>query len=187
MNQTLRRIWDIISTVLVVLVVLLAVALVGVRLVGIQTYAVVSGSMEPLYPTGSLLYVRKVDPADLKVGDSITFLLDEDTVATHQIVEILPDEEDAEVLRFRTKGIANETPDGEPVHCNNIIGKPLFAIPYMGYFAYAIQNPPGLYLAIGGAAILIVLAFLPDLLKDEKKGKAKLPEQNGDSDQGVTP
>lgn len=167
MNKTLKTVWNIISTVIVVIVVLLAVLLVGVRLFGITTYAVISGSMEPVYPTGSLLYVKPTDPEDLKVGDSITFLIDEDTVATHRIVEILPDDNDG-IIRFRTKGDANNEADGSPVHQNNIIGKPMFAIPYLGYFANFIQNPPGLYLAIGAAAVLVILVFLPDLLKDDK-------------------
>lgn len=131
-NKALKKIWNIVTSVLVALVVLLAVALVGVRLFGVRTYAVMSGSMEPTYPTGSLLYVKRVDPADLKVGDSITFMLDEDTVATHRIIEILPDEEEKDVIRFRTQGDANDTPDGTPVHCKNVIGKPVFAIPYLG-------------------------------------------------------
>ena len=169
MNQSLKKVWNVVSTVLVVLVVLLAVALVGVRLVGIKTYAVVSGSMEPTYPTGSLLYVKSVDANELQVGDAITFMVDEDTVATHRIIEILPDEEDSSVLRFRTKGDANDTPDGTPVHYKNIIGKPVFSIPYLGYVAHFVQNPPGLYLTIGAAAILVVLVFLPDLFKDDKK------------------
>lgn len=167
MNKTLKTVWNIISTVIVVIVVLLAVLLVGVRLFGITTYAVISGSMEPVYPTGSLLYVKPTDPEDLKVGDSITFLIDEDTVATHRIVEILPDDDNG-IIRFRTKGDANNEADGSPVHQNNIIGKPMFAIPYLGYFANFIQNPPGLYLAIGAAAVLVILVFLPDLLKDDK-------------------
>ena len=161
------------TSALVALVVLLAVFLVGVRLFGLRTYAVMSGSMEPTYPTGSLLYVKKVDPAELKVGDSITFMLDEDTVATHRIIEILPDEEEKDVIRFRTQGDANDTPDGTPVHCKNVIGKPVFAIPYLGYFAHMIQKPPGLYLALGAAAILIVLVFLPDFIKEEKKDADK--------------
>lgn len=169
MKQSVRKVWNIVSTVLVVLVVLLAVALVGVRLVGIRTYAVVSGSMEPTYPTGSLLYVKSADASELQVGDAITFMVDEDTVATHRIIEILPDEEDSSVLRFRTQGDANDTPDGTPVHYKNIIGKPVFSVPYLGYVAHFVQNPPGLYLTIGAAAILVVLVFLPDLFKEEKK------------------
>ena len=171
MNQTLKKIWNVISTILVVLVVLLAVALVGVRLVGIKTYAVTSGSMEPTYPTGSLIYVKSMDAKDLKVGDTITFMLDEYTVATHRIIEIIPDEEDSSVLRFRTQGDANDTPDGTPVHYKNVIGKPVFSVPYLGYFAHVVQNPPGLYLAIGFALVLVLLVFLPDMLDDKKEEK----------------
>ena len=65
MSHSFKKVWNTVSTVLVVLVVLLAVALVGVRLVGLNTYVVLSGSMEPTYHTGSLLYVKSVDPADI--------------------------------------------------------------------------------------------------------------------------
>lgn len=176
---------NIIGTVFVVLAVVLAVALVGVRLVGIRPYAVVSGSMEPVYPTGSLLYVRRVAADTLAVGDAITFMLDEDTVATHRIIEIIPDEEEG-VLRFRTQGDANDTPDGTPVHEKNIIGKPLFAIPYLGYFAHFVQKPLGLYLAIGFAAVLAVLVFLPED-KKEKDGRSAdgSAEDDGGKPQGT--
>lgn len=109
MNQSFKKIWNVISTVLVVLVVLLAVALVGVRLVGIKTYAVISGSMEPTYPTGSLLYVKSVNAQELRVGDAITFMLDEDTVATHRIIEIIPDDEDKAYLGGETTNERKES------------------------------------------------------------------------------
>ena len=183
MRKCVKKIWDAICSVLVALVVILAIALVGVRVVGIKTYSVVSGSMEPTYSTGSLLYVKSVDSKDLKVGDAITFMLDEDTVATHRIIEIIPDEEDSSVIRFRTQGDANDTADGTPVHYKNIIGKPVFAIPYLGYFAHFVQNPPGLYLAIGFAAILVVLIFLPDFFNNDKKSRdKKLCEKDGAND-----
>lgn len=171
---------NIIGTGFVVLAVILAAALVGVRLVGIRPYAVVSGSMEPVYPTGSLLYVRRVAADTLAVGDAITFLLDEDTVATHRIIEIIPDEEEG-VLRFRTQGDANDTPDGTPVHEKNIIGKPLFAIPYLGYFTHFVQKPPGLYLAIGFAAVLAVLVFLPE---DKQAKDGRTAESTAEDDGG---
>lgn len=46
MSHSFKKIWNVVSTVLVALVVLLAVALVGVRLVGLNTYVVLSGSMD---------------------------------------------------------------------------------------------------------------------------------------------
>ena len=64
----LRKIWNAVSTALVVLVVILALLLVGARLVGLQVFTVLSGSMEPTYHTGSLIYVKKVDPLTVQAG-----------------------------------------------------------------------------------------------------------------------
>ncbi len=167
MKSTFFKIWNTVTNLIVALAILLAIALVGVRLVGLQVYTVLSGSMEPAYHTGSLIYVKSVPYTELESGDVITFMLDEDTVATHRIVEVVPDEEDAEVLRYRTKGDANESEDGSLVHYKNIIGTPVFTIPGLGYFANFIQNPPGTYIAISVGAILILMIFLPDLLTDD--------------------
>lgn len=171
MNSKVKKIWNIVSTSLVVLVAIFAVLLVGARLVGLDVLYVASGSMEPEYPTGSLLYIKKIDPFSIEVGQTITFMLDEDTLATHRVVEIIPDETDPSVIRFRTKGDANQANDGTPVHCNNVVGTPVFSIPYLGYVAAYIQNPPGTYIAISAGAILLLLVFLPDLFDDKTKSK----------------
>lgn len=172
-----KKIFSAVTTVLVVLAVLLAVALVGVRVVGYTPYTILSGSMEPTYHVGSLIYVKQVDPADLKVGDPITFALDEDTIATHRIIEIVPDEEDPSVLRFATKGDANDVADGSLVHYKNIIGTPVFTVPYLGYVADYIQHPPGMYTAIAAGVILLLLVFVPDMFDDDKKKKKDKPEE----------
>ncbi len=166
-KSALLRIWNVFTTVLVAVAVVLAVTLAGVRLVGLQVFTVLSGSMEPVYHVGSLIYVQTIDPADLVVGDDISFMLDEDTVATHRIVGIVPDENDPSVLRFRTKGTANEQEDGSLVHYKNVIGKPIFTIPYLGYVANYIQNPPGTYIAVSIGAVVMFLVFLPDLFGGE--------------------
>ena len=177
MNKTIKKLWNTVTTLLVVIVVILALLLVGARVVGLQVFTVLSGSMEPTYHVGSLIYVKSVDYTELHSGDVITFMLDEDTVATHRIVEVVPDEEDPTVLRYRTKGDANEAEDGSLVHYMNVIGTPVFTIPQLGYLASYIQNPPGTYIAISAGAILIMLVFLPDLFgSDEKK---KIEEDKG--------
>lgn len=173
MNKTVKRIWNGFTTVLVAAVAILAILLVGVRLIGMQVFTVLSGSMEPTYPVGSLLYVKETDPFALESGDVITFMLDEDTVATHRIVEVVPDETDPTVIRFRTKGDANEAEDGSLVHYKNVIGTPVFSIPKLGYIASYIQEPPGMYIAICAGAILLLLVFLPDLFASEDKSDRK--------------
>ena len=180
MNKTIKKIWNWISGVLVGIVVLLAIALVGVRLIGLEPYVVLSGSMEPTYHVGSLIYVKDVDPYELESGDVITFMLDEDTVATHRIVEVVPDENDSTVVRFKTKGDANDAEDGSLVHYKNVIGSPVFTIPQLGYVANYIQNPPGTYIAISAGAILLLLVFLPDLFgSDDEEKKQKQKKKRG--------
>ena len=167
--KILAKIWNWITSVIVGLIVILAILLVGARLIGLQVFTVLSGSMEPNYHVGSLIYVKDVDPFELESGDVITFMLDEDTVATHRVVGVVPDEEDPSVIRFRTKGDANEAEDGSLVHYKNVIGSPVFTIPKLGYVASYIQNPPGTYIAISGGAVFLILLFLPDLLKEDEK------------------
>lgn len=171
MSKTLKKIWNFISTVLVAVVVLLALLLAGARIFGLQVFTVLSGSMEPTYHTGSLIYVKKVDPFTIQPGQPITFMLDEKTVATHRVVGVVPDEEDTTVIRFRTKGDANEAEDGTLVHYKNVIGEPVFSIPYLGYLAEYIQHPPGMYVAISAGAVLLLLVFIPDIFSDDEKKK----------------
>ena len=53
----------------------------------------------------------------------------------------------------------------------NVLGEVKFSIPYLGYLASYIQEPPGSYVAISVGAILLLLVFLPDLIfeTDEEK------------------
>lgn len=189
MPNTLKKVWNVISTIVVVLVVIFAVLLIGVRLLGVQVYSVISGSMEPEYPVGSLIYVKEVKPSEIQVGDVITFVLSNETPATHRVIAI-----DKDNQLFYTQGDANYQINEEtgekvymedpPVHFNNLIGKPVFKIPALGYIAYYIQHPPGMYIAIAAGAILLILAFLPDLFKKEKKENKCLPADDGDINQG---
>ena len=173
MPKKVKKIWDTVTTVLVVLVVIFAIFLMGSRLVGLQVFHVISPSMEPTYSVGDLLYVKTVDPDSVKVGDPITFVLNEDLiVATHRVVAI-----DGENRQFTTKGDANETEDSAPVHFNNLVGVPVFSIPLLGYVSAYIQSPPGMYVAIGLGVVLLAAVFLPDLLtKKSKNEKAQEDE-----------
>ena len=172
MPKNIKKIWDAVSTVLVILVVAFAVFLMGSRLVGLQVFNVVSGSMEPTYSVGDLIYVKTVDPDSVKVGEPITFVLNEDlVVATHRVVSI-----DRENNQFITKGDANETADANPVHFNNLIGVPVFSIPLLGYVSAFIQNPPGKYIAIVCGIALLAVVFLPDMLSKKKKEETPAAE-----------
>lgn len=165
MSKGVKKVWDAVTTTLVTLVVLFAIFLMGSRLVGLQVFTVVSGSMEPTYSVGDLIYVKTVDPDSIKVGDPITFVMNEDLdVATHRVTAV-----DSENREFTTKGDANKNEDANPVHFNNLIGKPIFAIPLLGYVSAYIQSPPGMYIAIALGIVLLAMVFLPDLINKSKK------------------
>ena len=203
-----RRVWNAVSTVLVLGVVLLAFLLVGVRLVGLTPYAVLSGSMEPTYHVGSLIYVGKIAPEEITVGTPITFVVNEDLLlATHRVVDIevqttksvpMVDEAGQPVLDaqgnpvsqevpldepayyFTTKGDANDAIDGTPVYYKNVVGKPVFSLPYLGYLSSWLQTRQGMIMGISIALVLLLLTFLPDLLSladdEPQKERKKRPE-----------
>ena len=169
MSDEIRKIWNGVTTALVVIVVILAILLVGLRFAGLQIYTVLSGSMEPVYRVGSLIYVKTVETRELEAGDVITFRLEGDTVMTHRIVEVIADGEDTSRIQFRTKGDANNMVDGALVQEHKVLGSPVFSIPLLGYLAHFIQNPPGTYLTVSAGALLLLLVLLPDLLCQKKK------------------
>ena len=177
MKKTIKNIWNLISTLLVLAVVAIAILLAGVKLVGLEPLIVQSGSMEPDYPTGSIVYIQDVDPADLKQWDVITYRLTDTTLSTHRIIELV--EVDGQTM-FRTKGDANDSADEGYVAPSQVVGKTLFAIPYLGFFVAELQTTRGTYLAISAGAVLLLFLILPDLLfgEDEdkkKKAKAQMP------------
>jgi len=164
-----KKLINIVSTVLVVLMTLCAVFLMGSRIVGFRCFNIISPSMAPLYNVGDLIYVKEVDPSTVEVGDVITFVANEDLiVGTHRVTRI-----DEANQRFYTKGDANEVEDGSPVHFNNLIGVPRFSIPLLGYVSAFIQNPPGTYITLGVGLVLIALVFVPDFLPRKKDGEAE--------------
>ena len=170
----LARIWDILSTVIVMIVVCIAVVLVELRIKGYQAYTVLSGSMEPSYRVGSLVYVKPVNTADLRVGDVISFMANSSTIVTHRIVDIVEkvDASGEEITFYKTKGDANNDADGSLVHEQNVLGLLRFSIPLLGYFSYSIQRPPGLYIMLFTGMALIITVFMPSVEKETRKGVA---------------
>lgn len=194
MSKTFKSVWNVVSSALIGAVLILAILLSGVRIFGLQVFTVLSGSMEPLYHTGSLIYVKDVDdPTAVPDGTVITYMANEDTVVTHRVVGAVPDEEDPSVVRYRTKGDANDIEDGTLVHYKNIIGTPVFTIPGLGYVANFIQHPPGSYLTISFGAVFVLLLFLPELIsalsddKEEESASRKKPAKKKKQKQKISP
>lgn len=160
--DALRKFFDGFSTVVLILLAALVLVLYATRLFGIQPFAVLSGSMEPSYHTGSLVYVKSVAPEEIKVGDPITFTISGSTVVTHRVVEIKSAER-----KFVTKGDANETKDSA-IGFDCLIGRVVFTVPVLGYVAVFLSAPYGKAILILLFAVSIVMILISESLKKKK-------------------
>lgn len=176
MNPKLKKSLKIVSDVLVILVVILAILLHGLQLFGLKPYSVLSGSMQSVYPTYSLLYIRDVEPDTLEVGDVITYKMGNDMLCTHRIVEIVPDDDHPDIFRFRTKGDENDVTD-PLVEYEDVVGKAVFCVPYLGWLATNISQPPGKYIAVTVAIALILIEIMISIVLDDKDKKKSQTEQ----------
>lgn len=109
-------------------------------LVGGVPLTVLTGSMRPQLPPGTLVVVRPVPIEDIAVGDVITFQIEsgQPAVATHRVIARGVDSASGEV-RFTTQGDANNTPDPHRVQEAQIRGKVWYAVPYLGWVNQAID------------------------------------------------
>ena len=173
MNRQMIKMLKGLATAMVVASILFAFLISGVRILGFDVFGVLTGSMEPAYPVGSLIYVKPVDTQQLRVNDVITFSVTPGVIATHRIVEVVPDENNPLVVRYRTKGDANNDVDAALVSAGNIVGKVMFCMPALGHVASYIQEPPGLYVAILVCVLMIAFVFFTDSLDEKMKKKGK--------------
>lgn len=165
--RTLSRIWKAFQTlVLILLGVILATVLV-LRVNGFQFLTVLSGSMEPELPVGSVIVVQPVGSYDsISVGDDVTFYAGtQGTVVTHRVID-----KDPETMTVTTQGIANNAADA-PIPYENIIGTVQFDIPVIGFFLTSLSTIQGK--AITGIVIVAFLAltFLIPNLFEENEGE----------------
>lgn len=166
-ENAVYKVINIITTVVLAVLVIFAALLTVPKMAGMDTYVVLSGSMEPAYKTGSLIYTKKiVDTAELKIDDVITFRLNDSTVATHRIVDVSTADG---AYVFQTKGDANASPDPNPVPEENVVGKVIFSVPYLGYAADFVQHPPGIYIAVMLGVVLLLLTYISDRRKPRKE------------------
>ncbi|MGV3564082.1 MAG: signal peptidase I [Nocardioides sp.] len=111
---------------------LVTLAVLVPRVAGATPYTVLTGSMSPAYPAGTLVVVRPVALADVRVGDVVTYQLrsGEPTVATHRVVGVGWTADGEKVLT--TRGDANSVADAEPVREVQLRGEVWYSVPWVG-------------------------------------------------------
>ncbi len=143
-------------------VVLGSVVVLGVLFIlspfiwGVRFVTLDSGSMGPTIPQGSLVIITPTEPADIHVGDVISYRPPGSaTVVTHRVASIVGE---GERLSFRTRGDANENVDGYLVPADRLVGRVWKQAPLLGAAANAMRGPAGFIgLILVPAAGLFVL------------------------------
>lgn len=135
---------------------------------GIRLYTVQSGSMAPTIRAGSIVMIKP--SSDYQKGEVITFKAEKDRfvknpkwTTTHRIVEV---KETEEGIEYVTKGDFNEAPDPEPVKKDLVLGRVIFALPFLGYPVSFARTLPGLIILIVIPATIIVYSEILNIKKE---------------------
>ena len=150
------------GTIGVIMIILLCIPVTIPGFLGYRIYNVVSESMEPALPVGSIIYSKTVEPSGLEEGDIIVFNNNGMTV-THRVVR-----NDTDAKELITKGDANPQEDPTPVRYGSVIGKAGLHIPYMGGFFEFFTSLKGKIYLMG----VLVASFVLMIIGSSLKGKS---------------
>lgn len=104
---------------------------------GYKTYVIISGSMTPYLEIGDIVLVKEIEQSELNTGDIISFRSG-NSVITHRITNV---EQDAKGnILYETKGDSNNSTDSNKVNFNEIEGKYIQKIPWLGNLALLLKN-----------------------------------------------
>lgn len=152
--RRLRWVVRVVSWLVTVVVTGIVLAAVVVpRVAGATPYTVLTGSMAPAYPPGTLVVVRPAEAEDLAIGDVVTYQLESGrpTTVTHRIVAVGWNGQGEKVLI--TQGDANGAPDVAPVRPVQVRGELWYAVPWVGHLSVLLspaQHELLVQLAAGG-------------------------------------
>jgi signal peptidase len=174
----------LIAWIAVVVIITPFLLFVAPQVIGaIDAYIVKSGSMEPSIPTGSVIFVRNVQPSQVTPGDVITFrtetpqpdpriegegpMEDRDSVhmITHRVVE---KQDNGDTTLFKTKGDANENADPGWVEGDRLVGESFLTVPYFGYLLVWLGSLQALILLVILPAFLLVLLEITSIVRETR-------------------
>ncbi|MGO4258587.1 signal peptidase I [Marmoricola sp. RAF53] len=153
--------------------VVLTLGVVVPRLAGADSYTILTGSMRPTMPPGTLVVVRHTPPEQVRVGDVLTYQLrsGDPTVATHRVVGI--GRTVAGDLRFTLQGDANHSPDPVTVRPEQIRGTRWYAVPYLAYPSLLVDGNVRQIVVMGAVLVLLGYAAMSfaGAARDRVRGK----------------
>ena len=141
----------------------------NMSLAGYRIFTVVTESMVPKYEVGDVILIKEEEKTNIQVGDDVTYMGKigsyADKIITHQVIGIEMGNDG--LLKFHTKGIANE--DEDPlVSEEQIYGVVQAKLQVVTFLNRIINNMYGMYfLIIIPLAIIMFTEF--KAFKEEKE------------------
>ena len=178
-RKRLSGIFYAVGLIMMLLVVALCLPLALPRLLGFEAYAIISGSMEPQIPVGSLVYAKAMAPEEVEAGDVIVFYGGRagEAVTTHRVVENRNADRE-----FITRGDANAGDDMEARPYESLIGRVEHILPHFGRLSLMMSmasGKTGMVCFLGAALIFCILGGV--LKKDDREGQPEDKEAGKDS------
>ena len=172
-KKIISTLCNILAITILIAIILFAGSLVLLQALGYQPMVILSGSMQPKYLVGGLIFIDyNAEPEKMHVGDVIAFRAGEDVNITHRIVDI-----DLENRTFTTKGDNNGSADQTPVSFDDMLGESWLYFPELGTLAQKMISTTGIAVGILILAGLIVLFVIPVLLAPSKDQQEKQKEK----------
>jgi len=151
----------------------------GPRLGAYRTLTVLTGSMDPAIPAGSLVVVIPADPAAIRVGDVVTFNapIDGDPVVTHRVAEVV---EAGAAPVVRTKGDANAEPDPWLARIEGgRVWKVAGAVPHAGTAISRLRSPALRPVLLYAIPAIVGLWWLADIWTDGRRRRCSVRPRRG--------
>ena len=153
---------SLLGTILLIVLILGCIPLTVPKAFGYNIYTVISGSMEPAIPVGSLVYVKYQEPESIEKKDIIAFYgsNDSSSIITHRVVynKKLSGE-------FVTKGDANKEKDMNPISYNQYMGKVVLMIPVIGGVAQTLTTGSGKLVLFSFIGLILLLEIVGNIIQ----------------------
>ncbi|MDN4161613.1 signal peptidase I [Nocardioides abyssi] len=164
----------VLSWVLILgLLAVLTVAVLVPRVAGATPFTVLTGSMQPGLPPGTLIVTRPTPAEDIEIGEVVTFQIESGRpqVVTHRVIAVRAGQ-DGEP-EFLTQGDANQTPDDGWRPAGSVRGVLWYAVPKLGYANNVLtgdQRQLAVYVVAGGL-VLYALGLFGSDARDRRSSK----------------
>lgn len=172
--KLIRKIIEIVVIVFLYNIVVIGVSSANkmnvINLFGYKSYIIKTNSMEPTINVNDVLITKKVDKDEIKTGDIITFIKDGEII-THRITQI------GENGEYTTKGDNNNIEDSFTINYDNIEGKHILTIPYLGKVVEILDNKIVFLIITLIILMFIFITIQKQERKDERKEKKKIEDE----------